>query len=65
MQPVFILACLCLLGIAAASGFLAVALGAFGAHALEVHGHRGARARFPENSLPAFEHALAVGVDAL
>jgi glycerophosphoryl diester phosphodiesterase len=30
-----------------------------------VHGHRGARARFPENTLPAFEYAIAQGVDAL
>lgn len=32
---------------------------------IEVQGHRGARARFPENTLPAFEHALQVGVDTL
>jgi glycerophosphoryl diester phosphodiesterase len=30
-----------------------------------VHGHRGARARRPENTLPAFEYAIAQGVDAL
>jgi len=30
-----------------------------------VHGHRGARARFPENTLPAFEYAIRAGVDAL
>jgi len=30
-----------------------------------VHGHRGARARFPENTLPAFEYAIQLGVDAL
>jgi glycerophosphoryl diester phosphodiesterase len=30
-----------------------------------VHGHRGARARFPENTLPAFEYAIKQGVDAL
>jgi glycerophosphoryl diester phosphodiesterase len=30
-----------------------------------VHGHRGARAVLPENTLPAFEHAIAVGVDFL
>jgi glycerophosphoryl diester phosphodiesterase len=30
-----------------------------------VHGHRGCRAVRPENTLPAFEHALKVGVDAL
>src|SRR3954462_3984540 len=30
-----------------------------------VHGHRGARAMRPENTLPAFEYALQVGVDVL
>ncbi len=30
-----------------------------------VHGHRGARALRPENTLPAFEYAIARGVDAL
>jgi glycerophosphoryl diester phosphodiesterase len=30
-----------------------------------VHGHRGARARRPENTIPAFEYAIAHGVDAL
>ncbi|HYO81186.1 MAG TPA: glycerophosphodiester phosphodiesterase [Bryobacteraceae bacterium] len=30
-----------------------------------VHGHRGARAVFPENTLPAFEHAIAAGADVL
>src|SRR3981081_1459618 len=30
-----------------------------------VHGHRGARARRPENTLPAFRYALAAGVDVL
>jgi glycerophosphoryl diester phosphodiesterase len=30
-----------------------------------VHGHRGARARRPENTLPAFEFAVAQGVDAI
>jgi glycerophosphoryl diester phosphodiesterase len=32
---------------------------------IEVHGHRGARALRPENTLPAFEYAIAQGVDAL
>ena len=32
---------------------------------VEVHGHRGARGLLPENTLPAFEHALALGVDAV
>ena len=31
----------------------------------EVHGHRGCRGLLPENTLPAFLHALALGVDAL
>ena len=30
-----------------------------------VHGHRGARAARPENTLPAFEYAIGVGVDVL
>jgi glycerophosphoryl diester phosphodiesterase len=30
-----------------------------------VHGHRGARAARPENTLPAFEYAIAAGVDVL
>jgi hypothetical protein len=29
------------------------------------HGHRGARAMRPENTIPAFEYAIAQGVDAL
>lgn len=32
---------------------------------IQVHGHRGARARMPENTLPAFEYAIEVGVDVL
>src|SRR6266478_4955572 len=30
-----------------------------------VHGHRGARARRPENTIPAFKYALGEGVDVL
>ncbi|MBT8272599.1 MAG: glycerophosphodiester phosphodiesterase [Bacteroidia bacterium] len=30
-----------------------------------IHGHRGCRGLFPENSLPAFEKAIELGVDAL
>ena len=30
-----------------------------------VQGHRGARAHRPENTLPAFEYALEIGVDVL
>jgi glycerophosphoryl diester phosphodiesterase len=32
---------------------------------ISVQGHRGARARFPENTLPAFRHAIAVGADVI
>ncbi len=32
---------------------------------IQVHGHRGARARRPENTVPAFRYAIAVGVDAV
>ena len=34
-------------------------------HRIQVHGHRGARAMMPENTLPAFEYAIGVGVDVL
>lgn len=30
-----------------------------------VHGHRGARAMWPENTLPGFEYAVGLGVDVL
>ena len=32
---------------------------------IDIHGHRGARGLFPENTLTAFEGALKMGVDAL
>ena len=32
---------------------------------IQVHGHRGARAMRPENTVPAFEYAIDEGVDAL
>ena len=31
----------------------------------EIHGHRGARALRPENTLSGLAHALAIGVDAI
>ncbi len=34
-------------------------------HALDAQGHRGARGLAPENTIPAFEQALAVGVHTL
>ncbi len=35
------------------------------AHRILVHGHRGARARYPENSLPGFRYAIDAGADAV
>ncbi len=32
---------------------------------IRVHGHRGARARFPENTIAGFQYAIALGVDAI
>ena len=40
-------------------------LAANAAHAFDLQGHRGARGLAPENTLPAFERALAVGVSSL
>ncbi len=43
-----------------------LALGAFApAGAFDLQGHRGARGLLPENSLPAFERALEIGVTTL
>src|SRR5215472_8921352 len=36
-----------------------------GASRIEVHGHRGTRGMRPENTIPAFEYAIAHGVDVL
>ena len=44
---------------------LLIATNMLAAPKILVHGHRGARAVLPENSLPAFEYAIAQGVDAL
>jgi len=35
------------------------------AGSIQVHGHRGARAMRPENTIPAFEYAIRAGVDVL
>lgn len=35
------------------------------AYSLDIQGHRGARGLMPENTLPAFAHALALGVTTL
>jgi glycerophosphoryl diester phosphodiesterase len=44
---------------------LAFALVTSAAHALDTQGHRGARGLLPENTLPAFERALDLGVTTL
>ena len=43
---------------------LAMALSS-AAHAVDIQGHRGARGYAPENTLPGFERALAIGVTTL
>lgn len=35
------------------------------AHAIEIQGHRGARGLLPENTIPAFQRAIELGVDVL
>jgi glycerophosphoryl diester phosphodiesterase len=42
-----------------------LSLSAFGASEVLIHGHRGARAVRPENTIPAFEYAIEAGVDVL
>lgn len=38
---------------------------AFDAHAFDLQAHRGGRGLMPENTLPAFDNALSLGVDTL
>ncbi|MGE3347740.1 MAG: glycerophosphodiester phosphodiesterase [Ramlibacter sp.] len=45
--------------------FSLMALAAVPAQALDLQGHRGARGLAPENTLPAFERALEIGVTTL
>jgi glycerophosphoryl diester phosphodiesterase len=48
------------------SGFTAVLTAAMLAHPpFDLQGHRGARGHAPENTLPGFERAAAIGVDTL
>lgn len=47
------------------AGCLGLALPAAGAPKILVHGHRGARAVRPENTMAAFEYAIQAGADAL
>src|SRR3954451_9199260 len=49
----------------AAGYWLLLAMSLSGADRILVHGHRGARAVRPENTLPAFQYAIQVGVDVL
>lgn len=49
----------------AMAGIAGVRLMAGDKRRILVHGHRGARARRPENTIPAFKYAIGVGVDVL
>lgn len=44
---------------------IALSLAACAAHALDLQGHRGARGLLPENTLPAFQRAIEIGVTTL
>jgi glycerophosphoryl diester phosphodiesterase len=44
---------------------IALSIAACAAHALDLQGHRGARGLLPENTLPAFQRALELGVTTL
>jgi glycerophosphoryl diester phosphodiesterase len=44
---------------------LSAALAVSSAHAFDLQGHRGARGLAPENTLPAFQKALDLGVDTI
>ncbi|HYI96378.1 MAG TPA: glycerophosphodiester phosphodiesterase [Bryobacteraceae bacterium] len=46
-------------------GLLVLSITALPASRVLVHGHRGARAVLPENTIPAFEYAIQAGVDVL
>ncbi len=50
---------------AACGLFLAACLMTNSAPHILVHGHRGARGLRPENTIPAFEYAIGIGVDVL
>ncbi len=54
-----------LTALASASLLIGTQLAAADKRRILVHGHRGARARRPENTLPAFQYALDQGVDVL
>src|SRR5436190_16423526 len=48
-----------------AAGLIAVLLAGCATRTFDLQGHRGARGLAPENTLPAFERALALGVTTL
>jgi glycerophosphoryl diester phosphodiesterase len=52
-------------GLAARAAAVLVMMASAAEARILVHGHRGARALRPENTLPAFEYAISVGVDVL
>ena len=47
------------------TAFITVLGSSMTAQAIEIQGHRGARGLLPENTIPAFERAIDVGVDVL
>ncbi|HWE48604.1 MAG TPA: glycerophosphodiester phosphodiesterase [Bryobacteraceae bacterium] len=51
--------------VSALAGLAGVSLMSADKRRILVHGHRGARARRPENTIPAFQYAIGVGVDVL
>ena len=53
------------LALALCCGLIFTLLNMDTAHALDIQGHRGARGLQPENTLPAFAHALSIGVTTL
>ena len=46
-------------------GFIAALLMSTSAYGLDIQAHRGGRGLMPENTLPAFAHALSIGVSTL
>ncbi len=51
--------------VSALAGFAGTRLMAADKRRILVHGHRGARGRRPENTVPAFQYAIGIGVDFL
>jgi glycerophosphoryl diester phosphodiesterase len=51
--------------LACAAGILFSLMPLHSAPRIQVHGHRGARAIYPENTIPAFSYAIDIGADVL